>query len=732
MGDVYKARHLNLDIPVAVKILDPQLASSPEIVERFILEARATARLDSPYVVRVFQVGEEKGFYFLQMELIEGESLADKIKKEGPLEAGMALLFLQQIALGLTAAHNANIIHRDIKPANILLSNKGFVKLTDFGLAKCMEISSAITHSGQILGTPYYLAPEQCEGKGSDIRSDIYALGVTFYFMLTGKCPFQGENFVAVALAKLHSDPPSPRQHRAAISREIELLTLKMIARIPDARYQNTGELLHDIQSLFPGYGIPLPAQSLNPNITPAPIMYTVPVKTTESVGKEHESLLVPTATDLCAVAYKTPAGEKRSETVPPLHLPKKDDSSISKLATPPVTPDASGEEEWEEWEPLMASNTVAPSLPSTPAPAAEREEDVMFDGESTRKPRQQDSDVAALEKADTVKLAAAKTPETEAVAKDALWSKFKGLLDKPTAFVNKVKSALQEEVGESRETMYGLLCKPYLNHAEALRREGKFTEAVDYLRNNVPAKMWCQAIDQKIEELSNQSQEIQVKLIKLMQVSRNKEAKAAILQELTNVGDAAVAPLISALRNESWGVRAAAAEVLGQLGAIACSAIPALIETLQDENESVGIAVATALGAMGGKASAAIPMLTPKLKTWNWRLRNAAAKALAQIGGDATNVLAQTLKDKVALVREASAYALGEMGEAAIPALPALIQAINDKVWEVRKAAVEALGKLGPHAQASMPALTEALQDADNRMKNAARLALKKIRNQL
>lgn len=255
MGTVYKARHLNLDIDIAVKFLDKDLASSQELIERFIFEARAAARLNNPYIVRVYQVAEEGGFYFIQMEFVEGESLAQKLKRESPLALGLSLLYLYQITLGLVAAHQANIIHRDIKPENILISSKeNVLKITDFGLAKCLQCTSHLTQSGQILGTPYYLSPEQCEGKNIDARSDIYSLGVSFFYMLTGNLPFQGTTPIATAVARLKNDPPLPRTFRPDIPEELQKLTLKMMARLPDDRYPNSPALLQDIIQLLPRY----------------------------------------------------------------------------------------------------------------------------------------------------------------------------------------------------------------------------------------------------------------------------------------------------------------------------------------------------------------------------------------------------------------------------------------------------------------------------------------------
>lgn len=161
MGSVYKSHHLTLDIPVATKILDK---NSQQLVARFIEEARAAARLDSPHIVKVMEVGQINDLYFIHMEYVAGESLAQKIKREAPFDFSTALIYLHQTALGLANAHQEGIIHRDIKPENILISNKGIVKIADFGLAKSLQKEANLTHTGQIMGTPHYLSPEQCEG----------------------------------------------------------------------------------------------------------------------------------------------------------------------------------------------------------------------------------------------------------------------------------------------------------------------------------------------------------------------------------------------------------------------------------------------------------------------------------------------------------------------------------------------------------------------------------------
>lgn len=259
MGSVYLAHNINLDIPVAIKILDPSLANSEEIVKRFFTEARSAARLDSPHIVEIKRVGQDQGHYFIEMEFVEGENLRDKLRREAPVTYPTALQYLYQICLGLAEAHKAGIVHRDIKPENILVNTKGIFKIADFGLAKVLKESSFLTQAGQLLGTPYYLAPEQCEGKSADARSDIYSLGVTFYFMITGKLPFAGDSVLATLAARLHSTPPTPRSIIPQIPEDVENLTLKMMARELSDRFQNIMEVLKELGRLIKRYQVPLP-----------------------------------------------------------------------------------------------------------------------------------------------------------------------------------------------------------------------------------------------------------------------------------------------------------------------------------------------------------------------------------------------------------------------------------------------------------------------------------------
>ena len=251
MGYVFLAHHLNLDIPIALKLMNINMSSSPELIERFILEARAAAKLDSGNIVRVMQVGQEHGFYYIQMEYVEGESLASYLKRNIPLDISLALHFLKQIATGLRDAHIENIVHRDIKPDNVLINRKGVLKIADFGLVKIEESDNNLTATGQVLGTPYYISPEQCEGKQIDFRSDIYSLGIVMYYMLTSHLPFQGESSLVIVVSRLQKDPPPLSQYREDIPLEVQQLVEKMMHRNPQDRHNSTEELIDHIDELI-------------------------------------------------------------------------------------------------------------------------------------------------------------------------------------------------------------------------------------------------------------------------------------------------------------------------------------------------------------------------------------------------------------------------------------------------------------------------------------------------
>jgi eukaryotic-like serine/threonine-protein kinase len=220
---------------IAVKILHQHLAADQTFVTRFRHEAIAVARLSHPSIVNVYDTCSDDGVEAIVMELVRGETLRTRLD-DGPMDPWVAANIAAQVAGALSVAHAAGLVHRDIKPANILLSEDGRVKVGDFGIAKAAE-SADLTQEGSFLGTAKYLAPEQVEAKPVDGRTDLYSLGVVLYEMLCGRVPFEADTSSSTALARLHSDPPRPRLVKAGVPRELEAITMRLLARDPAGRY---------------------------------------------------------------------------------------------------------------------------------------------------------------------------------------------------------------------------------------------------------------------------------------------------------------------------------------------------------------------------------------------------------------------------------------------------------------------------------------------------------------
>jgi tRNA A-37 threonylcarbamoyl transferase component Bud32 len=220
---------------IAVKILHQHLAADETFVTRFRHEAIAVARLSHPSIVNVYDTCSDDAVEAIVMELVRGQTLRQRLD-DGPVDPWVAANIAAQVAGALSVAHAAGLVHRDIKPANILLSQDGRVKVGDFGIAKAAE-SADLTQEGSFLGTAKYLAPEQVEAKPVDGRTDLYSLGVVLYEMLCGRVPFEADSSSATALARLHSEPQRPRLVKAGVPRELESITMRLLARDPAARY---------------------------------------------------------------------------------------------------------------------------------------------------------------------------------------------------------------------------------------------------------------------------------------------------------------------------------------------------------------------------------------------------------------------------------------------------------------------------------------------------------------
>lgn len=254
MGEVYRGLQKSLDRHVAVKLLPSQLIDDPSYVERFLLEAKSIARLSHTNVVQVFDAGQESEYYYIVMELVEGGTLKDLINDRHVPPLLEIIDFMEQAAMGLSAAHQQGIIHRDVKPGNIMLASERVVKVTDFGLAKAVrEQGKEITRTGEVVGTPAYMSPEQCEGSAVDHRSDIYSYGATFYHFAAGKTPFSADGPVQIMFKHIREVPEKLTLVRADIPIPLSNILDRCLAKDPFDRYQTCEEIVLDLHRAADG-----------------------------------------------------------------------------------------------------------------------------------------------------------------------------------------------------------------------------------------------------------------------------------------------------------------------------------------------------------------------------------------------------------------------------------------------------------------------------------------------
>lgn len=276
MGVVYLAEDTQLERRVAIKTLPSHLMADAQVRQRFLREARTAAALSHPNIVPIYSAAERDGVVYFTMGYVEGESLAERLLRDGPLDVPVALAIVRQLALALEAAHSANVVHRDIKAENVLLDGAGRVLVTDFGIARVSE-AQPLTATGTVLGTVHYMSPEQVMGEPLDGRADLYALGVLLYHALTNRFPFERPNNSAVLVVHVNSAAPSVRERAPHVPLSVDELVSDLLVKRPESRLESARVLLERLDALAPdtdeaGESSPVSHRSLVvPAVVPAP-----------------------------------------------------------------------------------------------------------------------------------------------------------------------------------------------------------------------------------------------------------------------------------------------------------------------------------------------------------------------------------------------------------------------------------------------------------------------------
>ena len=373
MGVVWKGYEPALTRYVAIKELSPALAHDAMLVERFLREARSMAALNDPHIIQIYFIGQENNQPFFVMEFVEGESLSGLIKRQGRLGVNDAVKILHQAAQGLATAHDRGVIHRDIKPANLMLNQRGQVKIADFGIALAnRDFDAKLTGTGEFVGTPGYLSPEVCLGKPVDQRSDIFALGIAFFEMLTGRTPFTDESPLKLMLEVVQAEIPDVRAINNEVGPEVAAVLAKMLAKEPGDRYQDTHALMADLEKLGMPLTGPLATKVATPQ-GPAATLIGMATPVTPGIGMRAPTPppSVGAATVAPPSAPTAPGSTRPGMTQPSANTAKQPMSMGGLLAIAAVVLLLLGGGAWALRNQFLATDAPVEVAAAVPAPAA-------------------------------------------------------------------------------------------------------------------------------------------------------------------------------------------------------------------------------------------------------------------------------------------------------------------------------------------------------------------------
>lgn len=348
MGLVYQAKHIVLGKPLAIKVLRPDVSKDEEIITRFRQEAQSASSIGNQHIIDISDFGTlPDGSTYFVMEFLKGVDLTGAIEGAEMMEPGRAIHIMKQLCTALGAAHEIGIVHRDMKPDNVYLIERGgdpdFVKVLDFGIAKVGGTSSKLTRAGQVFGTPHYMSPEQCSGSGVDHRTDIYAIGVILYEMLTGTVPFDADNLMGILTKHLYEEVPPPSTVRPDLPPEVEQVVLRCMAKQVEARYQTCAELVDDLNRLQAGVA-PAPMPDIPASSTGA--YSALPVQQKSSKAPLIGGLVLLLAAGGGAAAFMATQGGEEP-TPPPVVVaePPPAPEPPPVAAQPPPQPEAAPEQ---------------------------------------------------------------------------------------------------------------------------------------------------------------------------------------------------------------------------------------------------------------------------------------------------------------------------------------------------------------------------------------------------